>query len=211
MPDVRRRRRDARENRERILDAALLALKRDGHKVPMTTVAEEAGVGVGTLYRHFPDREDLLAGLTERSYRLVLEHARVAVATPGTALDAIAIFFDVTINDREALILPMHGGPVTLDEESTWLRSEISQAIEMIVRRGKREGSIRRDVNSVDIIMCGAMLAQPLAHVPDWDLVARRQAQVFLAGLANFDAPRLQGPELTREQLEQRLSADHPA
>jgi AcrR family transcriptional regulator len=199
----RPQRRDAAANRERLLDAATVAIRREGLKVPMTTVAEDAGVGVGTLYRNFPDRADLLGALAERSYRLVLRHATAALAVDGTALDALAEFFDLTIVDRDALILPFHGGPLMLDAASERLRAEISGMLDKILRKGKRAGLIRRDVTAIDVIVAGAMLAQPLPHFPDWDLVARRQARLMLAGIAQVEDARLPGRGLTRARLEE--------
>jgi AcrR family transcriptional regulator len=74
----RRLRSDAAANRERILTAATIAVTRDGEKVPMATIADEAGVGIGTLYRHYPTRPALLAALTLRSFHLVLQHYDVS-------------------------------------------------------------------------------------------------------------------------------------
>jgi AcrR family transcriptional regulator len=198
----RRRRSDALANERRILEAATAAIKREGIKVPIATIAADASVGVGTVYRHFPDREDLLAALAERSYGLVLEHAKAAAASPATALASVDAFLRATIAHRADLILPLHGGPVTLDERSAQLRAEISEHLERVLRRGQEDGTIRGDVTGVDIIVFGATLAQPLPHVPDWDHVAARQAQIFLAGLGVHDATPLPGRGLTRAQLE---------
>src|SRR5207249_1332901 len=68
---VRAPRRDGTVNRERVLAAAAVAIKREGEKVPLATIASDARVGVGTLYRHYPTREALLAALADRSYRIV--------------------------------------------------------------------------------------------------------------------------------------------
>ena len=73
-PRARGPRSDAIANRERVLAAAALAVKARGEKVPMAEIAHQAGVGVGTLYRHFPTRESLLAGLTHRSFHLAGGH-----------------------------------------------------------------------------------------------------------------------------------------
>ena len=77
MSATRRRglRSDAAANRDRLLAAATVAVRRDGEKVPMATVAARAGVGVGTLYRHYPTREALLSALATQSYELVLSAA----------------------------------------------------------------------------------------------------------------------------------------
>ena len=67
---------DAARNHEVIVRAAIAAVHREGPRVPMATIAAEAGVGIGTLYRHFPTREDLLSYLTHASFEQVLANAR---------------------------------------------------------------------------------------------------------------------------------------
>jgi hypothetical protein len=148
----------------------------------------------------------LFAALAARSYRLVLEHAREAADSDEPAILALGGFFERTITRRDDLILPLHGGPVTLDAEAVALREAISDALGEVLRRGRDDGTVRSDVNVVDIIMTGAQLAQPLAHVPDWDQVAHRQAAIFLAGLATTTAPALPGGGATRADLETALS-----
>lgn len=197
---------DAVANRERLLDAAAAAIRQDGPKAPIAAIAKGAGVGVGTFYRHFPTRAALFAALAARSHRLALEHAREAADSDQPAILALGGFFERTIKRRDELILPLHGGPVTLDAEAVALRKAISDALEEVLRRGRDDGTIRRDVTAVDIIMTGAQLAQPLAHVPDWDQVAHRQAAIFLAGLATTTAPALPGRGATRADLETALS-----
>src|ERR1700677_464488 len=184
LTNERALRSDAAANRERVLAAAAVAFKRDGERVPMATIAEEAGVGIGTLYRRYPTRAALLAALSQRSWDLVLDHARTAADAEGPALDAIARFLAQTIAARDDLILPLHGGPVSLDARTLGLRAEIRELLEEVLARGRRDGSIRADAAASDIIITGAMLAQPLAHVADWDRLARRQAEIYVAGLA---------------------------
>jgi AcrR family transcriptional regulator len=189
LANERALRSDAAANRERVLAAAAVAFKRDGERVPMATIAEEAGVGIGTLYRRYPTRAALLAALSQRSWDLVLDHARTAADAEGPALDAIARFLAETIAARDDLILPLHGGPVSLDARTLALRAEIRELLEQVLARGRRDGSIRADATATDIIITGAMLAQPLAHVADWDELARRQAEIYVAGLAATCSP----------------------
>src|SRR5580692_9717839 len=114
---ARRPRSDAAANRERILAAATIAVRRDGETVPMARIADEAGVGIGTLYRHYPTRPALLAALTVRSFQLVLQHARAAALSDVPAPAALEHFFAQTIAARNEFILPLHGGPVIDDEQ----------------------------------------------------------------------------------------------
>jgi AcrR family transcriptional regulator len=201
---------DAAANRDRVLAAAAIAVKREGEKVPMATIAHIAGVGIGTLYRHYPTRPDLLAALARRSYRLVLDHARTAADSDESAPNALERFFEQTIAARDDLILPLHGGPVSLDETTVGLRTEISDLLEHVLARGRRDGTIRSDVTAVDIIITGAMLAQPLPHAGDWDRLARRQARIYVAGLAITTDTPLPGRPPTRAQLEASFAQTKP-
>ena len=186
---TRRPRSDGAANRERILAAATIAVRRDGERVPMATIAEEAGVGIGTLYRHYPTRPALLAALTRRSFHLVLQHAQAAALNDEPAPAVLAQFFEQTIAARDQFVLPLHGGPVIQDEKIAALQTEIRNLLEQVLARGRSDGTIRPDATSTDIIITGAMLAQPLPHAPDWDRLAPRQARLFLAGLAATDPP----------------------
>ena len=194
---TRRLRSDAAANRERILAAATIAVRRDGERVPMTTIADRAGVGIGTLYRHYPTRRALLAALTLRAFQLVLQYARAAALSDEPAPAALEQFFDRTIAARDELILPLHGGPVIDDAKVVALQAEIRALLEQVLARGRRDCTIRPDAAPIDIIITGAMLAQPLPHAADWDRLARRQARIFVAGLAATDPP-LPGSRPTR-------------
>ena len=186
---ARQPRSDAAANRERILLAATIAVRRDGERVPMATIAEEAGVGIGTLYRHYPTRSALLTALTRRSFNLVLQHARAAALSNEPAPAALAQFFDRTIAARNEFVLPLHGGPVIHDDETAALQTEIRALLEQVLARGRRDRTIRPDATPNDIIITGAMLAQPLPHTADWDQLAHRQANIFIAGLATTGPP----------------------
>jgi AcrR family transcriptional regulator len=187
-------RRDAAANRDRVLAAAAAAIRREGTGVPIATIAADAGVGVGTLYRRYPSREDLLAALTLRSFRLVLGAAQSAAECTDSGIDALRGFIEQTIEHGPELVLPMHGGPVSLDEDTVALRSEVHISIEKVLQRGRQDGSIRADVMPFDIIIFGALLAQPLPHVPDWRSAARRQAKIYLDGVGRKATPPREAP-----------------
>lgn len=189
QPIAQRLRSDAAANRERILAAATTAVRRDGERVPMATIAEEAGVGIGTVYRHYPTRPALLAALTLRSFRLVLDHAGAAVLSDEPAPVALTQFLEQTIAAREQFVLPLHGGPVIQDDKISALQHEIRHLLEQVLARGRRDRTIRPDATANDIILTGAMLAQPLPHTSGWDQLARRQAKIFVAGLTASDPP----------------------
>jgi AcrR family transcriptional regulator len=153
--EPRELRRDAAANRDRVLTAAAAAVRREGAGVPLATIAAEAGVGVGTLYRRYPSREALLAALTRRSFRLVLDAAHRAADSNHSAIECLRNFIDQTVDHGADLVLPMHGGPVPLDQETIALRTEVHDSLEQILRRGRQDGTIRSDVTALDIIVFG--------------------------------------------------------
>lgn len=186
-----RLRRDAMANRERVLAAAVTAVLREGRQVPMATIAQEAGVGVGTLYRRYSTREALLAALTERSFEMVRSLAVEAADRPGVvAMTALDWFLDGTIAHRDQLVLPLHGGPSTLSGMARATQAEVHSAVARLLHRGRVDGTLRGDLTPRDVIVFGAMLAQPLSNTPGWEDTARRQKSLFLAGLS----PTLRNP-----------------
>jgi AcrR family transcriptional regulator len=180
----RKLRRDAAENAERVMAAALRAGLAEGKFVPLAQIAADAGVGVGTLYRRYPSREALLEAMAVRAYRLILAEAEDALREGETGLDAIGRFLRQTFVHRDELVLPMHGAPLTEDTESAELRGRMQRTMGAIVARGHADGSVRRDVGAGTVVRFGAMLAQPMSNVPGWEATAAEQRAVFLRGIA---------------------------
>lgn len=210
--DGRESRRESAANRERVLTAATIALKRDGARVPLATIAADAGVGIATLYRNYPSREALLLALTDRSYRLILGEAQRAADSAAPAIECVGSFLEATLRLRADLVMPLLGGPVPLDEDAIALRATIQKALNRLVERGRRDGTVRRDVTGIDIIITSALLIQGLATAPEWDRMARRHASVYLDGLAEATATPLRDQALTGADLEDHLGRDdgHP-
>jgi len=176
---------DAARNHQALIRAATAAVHREGPRVPMAMIAAEAGVGIGTLYRHFPTREDLLAYLTHGSFEKVLANAQAAERTGATAAAALQLFVEAAIGQRNDLVLPLHGGPRPTAPATRALQRQVHQIIQQIIDRGRGDGTIRQDVTPRDIIAFGAMLAQPRQADPDWDATSRRLLTTYLTGLAS--------------------------
>jgi AcrR family transcriptional regulator len=174
---------DAARNHQALVRAATAAVHREGPRVRMATVAAEAGVGIGTLYRHFPTREDLLGYLTHSSFEQVLANAVEAERVGPTAADALSRFIEAAIGQRNQLVLPLHGGPPLVWERTRAVRDEVHRAIGRILERGRADGTVTREVTAGDIVVFGAMLAQPRAADPLWDATCRRLLATYLAGL----------------------------
>lgn len=182
--EQRRLRRDAVVNQERVLRAAVAAVLREGDQVPMSVIAAEAGVGVGTLYRRYPNREALLDALTCRAFTVVLGCARAADRTDQPGLACLDSFLDGVLARRGELVLPLHGGPAELSTGARAIRSQLHETLRGVLGRGLLDGSVRPDATTWDVVVFGAVLARPLPNAPDWPRTAARLKTVYLDGLA---------------------------
>jgi len=198
----RRPRRDAELNRERVLAAAVSAMLREGRHVPLATIAAEAGVGVGTLYRSYPDREALLHALEYRAYGL-LNHILDEIDSRGlSGHDAVLEFLSRSLAIGDQLVLPLHGAPPLVSAQAAAARQAINRRLDRFIERGRADGSIGAAVNATDVIVFSAMITQPLAHGPDWPQIAGRQLAIFANGLAGNGPADIPGPAVTRQDIE---------
>jgi AcrR family transcriptional regulator len=179
----REQRSDAARNHEALVRAATAAVHREGTHVAMATIAADAGVGIGTLYRHFRTRENLLSFLTHRSFEQVLANVQAAEKDGTTASDALRRFIEAAIAQRNELLLPLHGGPPVTVPETLAVRDQVHRAVQRIIKRGRTDGTISQDVSPRDVVAFGAMLAQPRQPDPEWDAICRRLLATYLNGL----------------------------
>ncbi len=177
-------RRDAQRNRDRIVAAAAAAFADQGAAAQMDDVARRAGVGVGTLYRHFPTKEALMAELVRRKFERIRDTALEAltVEDPWDAFagmlrrDAEMLAEDATLRDALAR---MPEAWATCEAE----RAEVAAVAAEVIGRAQAAGVLRRDFGADDIpmLMCGmsAAMGMPLDRGRDW----RRLLEVVLDGL----------------------------
>lgn len=193
----RERRRDALRNREILVRAAIGAVHREGLRVPLATIAADAGVGIATLYRHFGTREELLEHLTHRSFEQVLANARAADRDGDTPTDCLRRFIDAAISQRNDLVLPLHGGPPPTSPATRAVRTRVHRVLQRVIDRGVADHSLRSDTTPRDVVSFGAMLAQPRPVDPGWDATCRRLLATYLRGVADQPRPAIDdaGPE----------------
>ena len=182
---ARERRSDALRNQLELVRAATAAVHREGLRVPMGTIAADAGVGVATLYRHFPTRDDLLSHLSHHSFEQVLANARAAEREGTTPTDSLRLFIDAAISQRNELVLPLHGGPPITSSATKVVRDEVHHIVQRIIDRGVADATLRPGITPRDIVVFGAMLAQPRPTDPDWDATCRRLLTTYLRGLSH--------------------------
>jgi AcrR family transcriptional regulator len=180
---ARQPRRDAAANRERVLDAATELVRRRGENTPMADFARHAGVGIGTVYRHFPTRDALMSALVHRSFELALANARSAASEPGPALAGVQSFLAATLRDRERFVLPLHGGPPVFTPAIRELQAEVRGVLQTLLDKGQSSGELRADLTPVDLIVAASLLSRPLPNTDDWDALAQRQIDLLLHGL----------------------------
>jgi AcrR family transcriptional regulator len=203
----RKPRRDGELNRERVLSAAVSAMAREGRQVPIATIAADAGVGVGTLYRHYPDRDALLHALEHRAYALLEEILEQADDAGVTGRTAIGTYLTRAARIRDQLVLPLHGAPPLMSTDAVDARRRISEQLDSLIERGHADGSITTAINATDVIIFCALTTRPLAHGPDWSHTADRQIAIFLNGLNPTSPLDIPAPGLTRHDIEHAFQA----
>ncbi|WP_167756492.1 MULTISPECIES: TetR/AcrR family transcriptional regulator [unclassified Amycolatopsis] len=201
MSRPRKVRKDAAANRERLLSAAASAMLREGRHVPLAAIAAEAGLGIGTLYRSYADRDALLQALEHRAYGL-LNSLLDQIDDNGTGLDQVRRYLEGTVDIADQLVLPLHGAPPLVTPEAVAARKSIYGRLEFFLTTGREDGSIRGPVNATDLLAFSTLLTQPKASVLDWAHLARRQIAHFLNGLAAGGPIEVPGPAVERDDVE---------
>jgi AcrR family transcriptional regulator len=181
---LRAERRDAIENREKILRTAADLIASRGQNVPLTEIADAAGVGVGTFYRRFPDRSALLGELQRRGYEILLDTLAAIRADGLRGADAIEAYLEqCLILANQLVALPLRGVQPLTDADAVGAKSDIVTAVENLVAEGQNDGSVRDDVSAMDVIVCGTLIATPLPYGPDWPSAAGRHLRTFVRGM----------------------------
>ena len=179
----RKPRTDAQRNRERILEVAKEAFTRSGANASLDDIAKGAGVGAGTLYRHFPTRDALI----EAVYRTEVEKVAAAEKKfserlpPVEALRAWMLLFVDHIATKQIIgpaLNSLVGGPSKLYEGS---RTQIQGAIDSLVKRAIKNGDIRRDLEPFDLLRALIGVSH-VASGPDWQQSARRLVDILITG-----------------------------
>jgi AcrR family transcriptional regulator len=146
---------DARRNRDQILVAAREIFADRGPEVPMEEIARRAGVGVGTLYRRFADRESLIRAVFRDTFQTVADETRAAATEEPNAWAALmrimrlSAWLSVSVHAKSPLVSAV----VKADPETERLRKGLIDLLDQVVRRAQDEGALRRDVGVGDLAM----------------------------------------------------------
>src|SRR6266516_2996619 len=204
-------RRDAERNRQRILEAARELFAQRGLGVTLNDIAHHAGVGVGTVYRRFPDKARLIDELFEQRLEEFVELMQAALDDPDP-WQGFAAFLERALELQAAdrglreLILGAPGG----HERVARLRAQLYPLGERLVQRAREAGQLRADCEAEDIAILQLMLGLVIDAAQDVapELWRRYLGIVFQGLRANPGPPApLAPPALTAEQMDEVLVA----
>lgn len=207
-PEARPRkpRADAQRNRERILSVAKREFTRSGASASLEDIAKEAGVGPGTLYRHFPTREALLIAVyrAEMERLAAAEHDLADSKPPAEALRAWLLLFVAAVETKRIIAPALNalvGDPQKVFESSY---AAIHDALRALVKRAIESGDIRKDLDPNDLLRALVGVAH-VATSPDWPQSARRLVDILIAGARSGAAPS------SRADQDRRVDTARPA
>ena len=175
---------DARRNRERVVAAAEVVFAEQGREAQMDDVARRAGVGVGTVYRHFPTKEALIEALAVDRFEKILAAGKEALLNPDpweAFSGAIWAGAALTASDRSFTeIVGEISGPMPLPEA---LEREMRETYTELMHRAQAAGALRADLvmDDIPMFMCGIGLGARKTHgCPDaW----KRHISIVIDGL----------------------------
>jgi AcrR family transcriptional regulator len=212
--DERPLRKDAARNRRRILDGAQALFAERGLGATLNDVAHRADVGVGTVYRHFPDKELLIDALFEQRIDTLAAIAQQGLDQPDPWI-GLVLFFERSFAEqavdrglKELLLGASRGG-----ERVARARAKLTPLIDQLIARAKASGALRQDVEGPDMLILWLMIG---ASVDFTEHVAagtwRRYLKLMLTGLRRSDdqpAP-LEPPALDDKTLQRAMQTWTP-
>jgi AcrR family transcriptional regulator len=209
LPSERPLRRDAERNRQRILDAARVVFAERGLSGSHDDIARQAGVGVGTVYRRFPDKEQLIDALFEARIEEIAEVARAATEHPDP-WEALVGFLmrtqELQSQDRGLKEIVLGGARGA--ERAVAARSLIAPLAAQVLQRAKDAGVVRSDIELTDLpliqLAIGTIAESSRDTAPD---VWRRTMTLVVDGLrADCARSQLDSPALDQEQADTVLA-----
>jgi AcrR family transcriptional regulator len=180
---------DAQRNHEKILEAAEEIFALDGVAVPIDIVAERAGVGVGTLYRHFPTKESLYEAIvtTRLDGLLSIADEYTSAADPGLALNTFLREFARQASEKQDLFEALEQNGVDIKTRFSERIDELMEKIDVLRQRAADAGAIREDVETSDILNLVSGTCHAAGHSGVDEAGFQRLVNIVLAGLQPTD------------------------
>jgi AcrR family transcriptional regulator len=183
---------DAQRNRARLLEAAEAVFAAEGISVPVDLIAEKAGVGVGTLYRHFPTKEKLFEAILIGRIDEIVDDARARVDSddPGAAFFAFLTHLVEESTLKRDLIQALLGAGVEIELAVAGSKANLEEAVGRLLEVAQQAGAVRSDVSSAVVLsLVGATCIAADQHPHTADL-----PEGILAIICDGLRPQPEGP-----------------
>jgi AcrR family transcriptional regulator len=206
-PPTRRLRADAQRNLDSLLQAAKSIFGTAGVDAPAKQIADLAGVGVGTLYRHFPQRSDLVRAVFEREVDACADAAPAlsAALEPAAALATWLGRYTEFLATKRGLATALHSGDPAFDALPGYFMRRLGPALGSLLAAAAASGEIRADVSPEDLLHAVATLCRPAAD--QGPAYSQRMVALLIAGLRHGADPQSADPQSTDPQSTERASA----
>ena len=176
---------DARRNREKIMASAAELFASRGREAQMEEIAAHCGLGMGTLYRHFPSKQALLTAMVAERFRGMADLARAAeqITDPGEAFEMLlSSYLEAAEGDASFQLALMGSGDVEwqgISEE----KAEFGDAVSRVIGRAVAAGAVRGDLTYPDFILLSRGVMSTMYFKPTGNSDWRRHLELTLAGL----------------------------
>jgi AcrR family transcriptional regulator len=189
----RRPRADARRNADALLDAAKTVFATSGVDAPPKEIANAAGVGIGTLYRHFPRRADLVVAVFRREIDACADAAPVLAGEnpPGVALEKWLYRLTEFVATKRGLAAALHSGDAAFDDLPALFMGRFVPALEALLTAATVSGDVRATISAEELIRAVAQLCHSTVAASSVDQ-SRRLVSILAAGLRQ-PSPKLKG------------------
>lgn len=175
---------DARRNRRKLLDAGIELILEIGSEPARDAVAKRAGVGIATLYRHFPDRQDLLRAVVLDVLDRTIERGEAALAESASGGEALRRYMHDAIDAGLGAVNVVHA----LLDDTHWpdRRASAQDVLDRLIEFARNDGAIDDDVRATDVALATIRFSRPLAiglDPADERAITHRQLDCFLDGV----------------------------
>jgi AcrR family transcriptional regulator len=184
----RKPRTDSLRNRTRLLEEAKTSFSEKGSGASLEEIARAAGVGIGTLYRHFPTRDALIEEVCRQESEQLVEAAAELAKTqdPLAALRAWMLLFIDYLDTKQGMAEALNsivGGTSELYAASS---AHVKEAFEALIARAEKSGDIRLTIDPLDLLRSIGGVANLYAG-PNWKQNAKRLVDILLEGVRTRD------------------------
>jgi AcrR family transcriptional regulator len=179
----RRVRADAQRNIDALIEAAKVVFAASGVDAPLTEIAAQAGVGVGTAYRHFAQRSDLVTAVFRQEVDACAQAAPALAAryAPGEALTRWIERYTGFIATKHGLAAALHSGDPAFDALPDYFLAHLGPALGALLQAAARSGEIRGDIEAEDLLLTVARICAPANALESGQ--AQRMVALLLDGL----------------------------